>query len=137
VTLIARLTMSPVGKGGSPVIAHGATGHITQPVALIERFRRPGAQQAGYQTIGRDVQASTLQLWFATTDAAAAKLYTDSLEALQGTVVKLAYKEHTSLPVVVTRVEITRSSPTRGSIISGATAATWRVEASVTVEPSP
>jgi len=138
--LITNLSLAI--DGGATINIHGATGQIHLTTGQVERFRRPAGLGAGYQVMGADTRPSELEFWNAFSSVATAKSFIDSLNALKPSpsnakAVKVTYKEYTALRCIVMDVEIKKSIACRGSIITGSTAATWRVEGVITLEYAP
>lgn len=134
--LQTRLTLSLLA-GGSPVYLHGCKKQINYVVTIMDRFRRPGAGQAGYQTLGMDCPESSLDAWHACANQAEGSALIVALNNLIGEVVSVTYKEFSGLKCIVTGVIITKFVATRGPIISGSTPATFRLEATITLDHTP
>jgi len=124
-------------SGGGNLTLHGAHGDIHLSRVQGERFRRPVAKRAGYQRLGEDCPESSLTFWHACADKAAAAALIVQLNALAYQPCKVTFKEYTGLRCVVKSYEIERSVACRGTIITGTTAATWRVEGKIVLEHAP
>jgi hypothetical protein len=134
--LTTRLTLTPL-SGGSSVSLHGCSGQIHYVATVGERFRRPGAGQAGYQTLGRDCKESTLSVWHALSTQAEGDALIKSLQLLVFKVVSVTYKEYSAVKCIITDVNIDKLVATRGSIITGSTPAAFRLEATIKLEQTP
>lgn len=134
--LITRLTLTPQ-SGGAPVSLHGCQGQIKYVATIGERFRRPGAGQAGYQTLGKDCPESSLDVWHGCATLAEATALNVSLLALRYLPVTVTYKEFAGLKCIITDVDIAKIVATRGSIITGSTPALFRLEATIKLEHTP
>lgn len=135
-SLQTRLLITPIG-GGTAVSLHGCRGQILLSVRQGQRFRRPVGSAAGYYRLGNDAPESSLEFWHATASLAAAQTVVDSLNALVYSLTSITYKEHTGLACVITGVTIDKLVGTRGSIITGSTAAAARIEGKITLEHVP
>ena len=134
--LQTRLVLTPKA-GGSSVNLHGCQGQIKYVATIGDRFRRPGAGQAGYQTLGSDCPESSLDVWHACATQAEGSALVVALNNLIYKVVAVTYKEFAGLTCIITGVDIVKLVATRGSIISGSTAATFRLEATIKLEHAP
>ena len=134
--LQTRLVLTPKA-GGSSVNIHGCKNQINYVTIIGDRFRRSGAGQAGYQTLGSDCDESSLDIWHACATLAEGAALTIALNALIYRVVAVTYKEYSALTCIVKGVNVTKLAATRGSIISGSTAATFRLEATIKLEHTP
>lgn len=134
--LQTRLTLSLLA-GGSPVYLHGCSGQIQYVATIGDRFRRPGAGQAGYQTLGSDCPESSLDVWHACATQAEGAALVVALNNLIYKVVSVTYKEFAGLKCIVTGVDVSKLVATRGSIITGSTPATFRLEATIRLEHTP
>ena len=134
--LQTRLTLSQLA-GGSPVYLHGCYRQINYVTTIVDRFRRPGAGQAGYQTLGMDCPESSLDIWHACANQSEGSVLIVALNNLIGKVVSVTYKEFTGLKCIVLGVDISKFVATRGPIITGSTPATFRLEATIRLEHTP
>lgn len=131
--LAAQCTIAKA-SGGSPITFHGAHGNLLMPTVQGDRFRRAVSTRAGYQRLGIDVRESVLEFWQACADAAAAKVFIDSLNGLCYEVVTVTWKEYTAERCVFKSWDLSLSRACKGPIITGTTVARWRVEGSCILE---
>lgn len=129
-----RVQFAPVNREDKAVAFHGGTGVVHGRRRVGSRWRRPAALSAGYQRTGSDVIPSRITVWKACATQDEARLAREAVESLAYGAYKLTYREHAGTPVVVTEVEVSRIVATRGPIVTGTTRATYRVEATITLE---
>ena len=130
----SRVQFAPVNRDDKAVAFHGGSGVVNGFRRVGSRWRRPAALAAGYQRAGSDAPPSRITVWKACSTLEEAKNTREAAESLAYGAYKLTYREHAGTPVVVTEVEVSRIVATRGPIVTGTTRATYRVEATITLE---
>ena len=125
-TLVNTCTFTP--SIGAAVGFHGWTGPIDRLGTVVDRFRRPGSSVGpGYQTLGKDVEQSTIAAWSGLATEAACHALDAAMFTLRGKVCSCVRTGMTTRNCMVISTRVTKLVRTKGS-------ADFRIEVELTVE---